>query len=90
VPVVADGPIWEGPVHDHVVQRGDTFWSLAERIFDDGERWAEIAGLNLGREVDQGVFFESDMSLRRGWTIAVPRVDNPAVAKSQARRGLIR
>ena len=93
---IADGaPSWDGPVQDHVVQRGDTYWSLAERILDDGERWAEIMGLNLGRTVSDGVVLDSDMSLRRGWTIVVPRVDAAFDATTEAgrphvRRGLIR
>ncbi len=60
------------PPPNYEVARGDTYWLLAERAFGDGNRWAEIRELNLGRRVDEESVIEPGTDLRRGWLIAVP------------------
>lgn len=56
----------------YIVDRGDTLWTLAERLLGGGARWAELRDLNIGREVAPGVVFEPGASLRNGWELAVP------------------
>ncbi len=41
----APGPIVAEP-SIHVVQRGDTLWSIAQRYYGRGARWREIAAAN--------------------------------------------
>lgn len=60
------------PAANHVVRRGDTYWSLAEAAYRDGTRWREIRDLNEGRIVEEGVQLDGDSDLRRGWHIHVP------------------
>lgn len=57
----------------YLVQRGDTWWGLAERFAGDGRRFAELKELNLGRRQPDGTVVERDAVLRAGWTIEVPR-----------------
>jgi hypothetical protein len=56
----------------YTTQRGDTYWTLAERLLGQGGRWAVIRDANVGRAVAPDVVLESSMSLRRGWSILVP------------------
>ena len=67
-----------------IVTTGDTLWGLAERHLGAGERWREIADLNLGRDMGDGVFSTVE-TLQAGWSLRVP-VDEPpghtAVASS--------
>jgi len=32
----------------YVVARGDTLWSIAKRVYGDGQKWKEIVRVNLG------------------------------------------
>lgn len=57
----------------HVVARGETWWSLAERFLGDGRRWAALVELNRGRAAAPGEVIGGATPLRRGWTIAVPQ-----------------
>lgn len=61
-----------GPTVSYRVQRGDTYWSLAERHLGDGRRWKAIQDLNLGRRVGPGITLTETDTLRRGWQILVP------------------
>ena len=36
--------------HLHTVRRGDTLWSIATRMYGNGQRWREIQHANLGVE----------------------------------------
>ncbi len=60
----------------YIVDRGDTLWTLAERLLGDGARWTELRDLNIGREVASGVVFEPGASLRNGWELAVPMAED--------------
>lgn len=54
------------------VQRGDTLWDLADRLFGDGMRWREIRDLNVGRQQPDGTTISADTEdLRPGWTLRV-------------------
>lgn len=56
-----------------VVQRGDSLWSIAERVLGDGERWREIFDLNRDQIADPD---EIDI----GWALTLPSVSEPAQA----------
>ena len=71
---VVESDRWSGPVADHVIGRGDTWWVLAERLLGDGNRWKVVRDLNVGREVAPGVVLGVDDELVRGWRIVVPDV----------------
>ncbi|MEM7340415.1 MAG: hypothetical protein AAF467_17280 [Actinomycetota bacterium] len=57
---------------EHRAVRGDTWWSLAEHHFGDGERWREIADANQHREVSPGVVCARGDSVLAGWIVMVP------------------
>jgi hypothetical protein len=56
----------------HLVQRGDTWWSLAEQFLADGQLWDDLRDLNLGAEVAPGVVLDLTSVLRPGWRIQIP------------------
>ncbi|MEO7398310.1 MAG: hypothetical protein ABIW84_07090, partial [Ilumatobacteraceae bacterium] len=57
----------------HVVERHESFWSIAEDELGDGARWREIVDLNSGHEVAPGVVFDGTTSrLLPGWVLVVP------------------
>lgn len=60
------------PMVEHVVRRGETFWSLAESKLGDGRRWSEIRAVNVGHEVAPGVILGADDMLVRGWRVLMP------------------
>jgi LysM repeat protein len=62
------------PVHEVTVTRGDTLWSIAESHLGAGERWREIAELNRGREMADGLTFDDARTIQPGWTLLVPSV----------------
>jgi|GEM_PF-1542988 len=57
---------------EYIINRGDTFWSIAEVVFGDGRRWHELQDLNLGRQMAPGVQLTEHHELRIGWSILVP------------------
>ncbi len=60
-------------VADHVVEPGETFWSLAESMLGDGVRWREIRDANLGRTMADGTTVSSTTEVvRPGWAIVLP------------------
>ena len=63
----------EQPTRTHVVQRYESFWSIAEETLGDGSRWRDIVALNNGREVATGIVFDGTAHrLLPGWTLLVP------------------
>ncbi len=54
------------------VVKGDTLWSLAERHLGAGEKWREIADLNLGRAMGDGQEFSYAGTIQPGWGLLVP------------------
>lgn len=56
-----------------VVQRHDSYWSIAERTLGDGLRWREIRDANVGRQMPDGqtVTAQSD-TIAAGWTLLLP------------------
>ena len=70
----------------HQIQRGETWWSLAERHLGDGRRWADLRDLNLGVEASPGVLVDQDSVLRPGWRINVPATTGAEAAVAAAGR----
>lgn len=58
----------------YVVQKGDTFWTLARDRLGDGERWTELVALNRTPEAEQanGRRLSRDNALSPGQTIQLP------------------
>ncbi|MFF0142594.1 hypothetical protein ACFYRN_39955 [Streptomyces sp. NPDC005227] len=54
------------------VRPAESLWSIAERELGDGERWREIADLNEGDAMADGLVFRSNSFLQPGWTLAMP------------------
>lgn len=80
-------PIGDQPLHPdaavvtservHVVERGDSVWSIAARLSDGSEadtlRLSErILDRNLGREMVDGATFSSPALILPGWELAIP------------------
>lgn len=60
-----------GPVY--VVERGDTWWSIAETVLGSGTRWAEVVAANDGHTMPDGTTITADTARPRpGWTLALP------------------
>ena len=74
-PIPAPPVTWPSgsPTGDYVVQRGDSYWGLAQEHLGDGSRWGEIRDANVGRTVAPGrVIGAQDDDLRPGWSIRLP------------------
>jgi nucleoid-associated protein YgaU len=57
------GPLSVNYSGTHVIQKGDTLWSIARQYLGDGKRWKEILQANPGIQPDK---------LRVGSTITLP------------------
>ncbi|HEV7760576.1 MAG TPA: LysM peptidoglycan-binding domain-containing protein, partial [Acidimicrobiales bacterium] len=69
----APSPNGGGTERVYEVQRGDTFWGLAERHLGTGVRWKEIRDRNVGRAVAPGrVLALGDDHLEVGWQLILP------------------
>lgn len=47
----------------YTIQRGDTLWSIAQRVYGDGQRWRDIIAVNPGLDATR---------LRVGQQIVLP------------------
>lgn len=63
---------YDGAVETITASRGDTWWTLATDTLDDGERWAEIAALNVDRVQHDGVVMTEETRIRPGYELIVP------------------
>ncbi|WP_182886012.1 BTAD domain-containing putative transcriptional regulator [Microbispora sp. H10885] len=54
------------------VRRGDCLWTIAERHLGDGDRYTEIADLNIGRVMTDGAHFTHPDVIRPGWVLRMP------------------
>lgn len=56
-----------------IVQRHDSYWSIAERTLGDGLRWREIHDLNDGRTLADGTTITAgDDTIHSGWVLLLP------------------
>ena len=66
------------------VQRGDTFWGLAEKHLGSGMRWREIRDRNAGRAVAAGrTLSRTDDRLDVGWRLILPATATTGAAAPQ-------
>jgi nucleoid-associated protein YgaU len=61
----------ENMIH-HVVQRGDTRWSIAERYYGSGEEFDRVIDANVGRHMPDGRVFDRAALIYPGWVLVVP------------------
>lgn len=74
-----DGTRPDEPSRFYVVQRNDSWWSIAEETFGEGQRWKELRTANLGRTMPDGTVIDSGSELiRPGWKLVVPEPQPPA------------
>ncbi|MFP5487866.1 MAG: LysM peptidoglycan-binding domain-containing protein, partial [Acidimicrobiia bacterium] len=62
----------EGHVVEHVVERGETLWSIADDELGDPERWPEIFDANRGRTFDDGRVLDDPSLIQPGWDLDLP------------------
>ena len=56
----------------HVVERGESLWSIAEDHLDDGARWPEIYEANQGRSFDDGRQLVDPDLIQPRWQLDLP------------------
>lgn len=54
------------------VRPGDCLWTIAEHYLGAGDLYPEIANLNIGHVMDDGVVFTNPSLIYPGWQLAVP------------------
>ncbi len=63
------------------VRPGDCLWTLADHYLRAGDLYPEIANLNIGHVMDDGVVFTNPSLIYPGWQLAIPV---PATAQPPA------
>ncbi len=66
------------PAGVHVVESGESLWSIAEDELGDPARWPEVYGANEGRTFDDGRSLDDPDLIQPGWALRLP--DQPPVA----------
>jgi DNA-binding SARP family transcriptional activator len=61
-----------GFYHMVTVRGGDCLWTIAQRYLGDGERYHEIARLNLGHLMGDGQVFTDPSVVWPGWVLQLP------------------
>ncbi len=57
----------------YLVERGDTWWSIAQTLLGSGSRWDEVVDANAGSVMADGTAITADTARPRpGWTLALP------------------
>lgn len=64
----ADGQQFRTAVVGHL----DNLYTIAQTHLGDGERWPEIARLNLGRTMSDGRVFTDPEGIEEGWQLRIP------------------
>ena len=54
------------------VVSGDCLWSIAEKLFGDGDQWPLIAQANLGHVMNDGRLFVDPSLIYPGWLLTIP------------------
>lgn len=62
----------------HVVERGESLWSIAEDELGDPTRWPELYEENAGRSFDDGRTLSDPDLIHPGWTLELPGGDEQA------------
>ncbi|TET38225.1 MAG: LysM peptidoglycan-binding domain-containing protein [Planctomycetota bacterium] len=76
-PPVEEPPLPPEPLKKHKVQRGESFWSIAEKFYKDGTKWRKIFEANKEK-------VPTPERLRAKMTIIIPKLDSPATAAREA------
>jgi LysM repeat protein len=69
-PAVEAAPVVAAP--SYTVQPGDSLWRIAEQQLGSGERFSEIAALNLGVTQGDGHSLTAENWLNAGWVLTLP------------------
>lgn len=56
----------------HVVERGESLWSIADDELGDAERWPEIYEANRGQAFDDGRVLHDPDLIQPGWELDLP------------------
>lgn len=56
----------------HVVEEGETLWSIADEEFGDPQRWPEVFEANEGRTFDDGRRLTDPDLIHPGWALEIP------------------
>jgi DNA-binding SARP family transcriptional activator len=80
-------PASRGGIGHHMVERGESLWSIAEAELGDARRWPEIHEANEGRTFEDGRTLDDPNLIWPGWDLLLPSdgddvvvpVDAPAV-----------
>ncbi|MFD6469541.1 LysM peptidoglycan-binding domain-containing protein [Streptomyces goshikiensis] len=73
------------PTATHTVRDtkpAESLWSIAEARLGDGGRWEDIAALNEGNTMADGLIFHTDGPIQPGWILQLPADARPASAAS--------
>ena len=74
-PLAADDVEPSLPKTSHVVEPGESLWSVADTELGDPARWPEIYDVNHGRSFDDGREFVDPDLIQPGWELDLPGVD---------------
>ena len=67
LPAVEKAPAVEPPEgRTYTVKKGDTLWSIAERLLGDGKQWRRI------QKANEGIISRDGTNLREGMTLVIP------------------
>ena len=67
----------------HVVDRGESLWSIADDELGDPDRWPEIFEANRGRTFDDGRTLDDPSLIHPGWELDLPVASaDPSVPES--------
>ncbi|MEU8942640.1 LysM peptidoglycan-binding domain-containing protein [Streptomyces goshikiensis] len=75
----------QAPTATHTVRDtkpAESLWSIAEARLGDGGRWEDIAALNDGNTMTDGLIFHADGPIQPGWILHLPADARPASAAS--------
>ncbi|MFF2580180.1 LysM peptidoglycan-binding domain-containing protein [Streptomyces goshikiensis] len=75
------------PTATHTVRDtkpAESLWSIAEARLGDGGRWEDIAALNEGNTMVDGLIFHTDGPIQPGWILHLPADAHPPLANARS------
>ena len=70
-----------------VVRPGDCLWTIAQHYLGKGDRYMQIAELNLGHEMSNGQVFTDPALIQPGWRLLLPGLTHSAAGDGQVDSG---